>query len=300
MSNVVESRSPRAIGIILVVISALIFSSAGLFTKGVQAGTWDIIFWRGLFAAIFTTAYIVWRGSFRADFIGMGRSGWAVALVGASGTAAFIPAFKLTTIANVSLIYAATPLLAALLAWAWVGERLTRRILIGCAVAFTGVAIIVSGSIGGVNLRGDLLAAWMTIALAILLVIYRRYPETPAAGPAVLSSLVLLPFAYALGVPFINPPLEIAIMALFGLSFALASVTLGEGAKRLPAGETAMLSILEVPLAPLFAWFVFAELPALATVAGGLLVLAGVVGTQIRVSPERKCRGNRSEIDRDA
>ena len=73
------------------------------------------------------------------------------------------------------------------------------------------------GSIGGVNLRGDLLAAWMTIALAILLVIYRRYPETPAAGPAVLSSLVLLPFAYALGVPFFNPPLEIAIMALFGL-----------------------------------------------------------------------------------
>ncbi|MBC8038425.1 MAG: EamA family transporter [Rhizobiales bacterium] len=281
MRKAVERGSTRSIGIILVVISALLFSSAGLFAKGVQAGAWDIIFWRGLFAALFTTVYIMWRGSFRADFIGMGRSGWAVALVGASGTAAFIPAFKLTTIANVSLIYAATPLLAALLAWAWVGERLTRRVLIGCVAAFTGVAIIVSGSIGGVNLRGDLLAAWMTIALAILMVIYRRYPETPAAGPAVLSSLVLLPFGYTLGTPFSNSPLEIAIMATFGLSFAFASVTLSEGAKRLPAAETALLSILEVPLAPLFAWLIFTELPALATVMGGLLVLAGVVGTQI-------------------
>ena len=33
----------------------------------------------------------------------MRSSGWAVAVIGASGTAAFIPAFKLTTMANVML-----------------------------------------------------------------------------------------------------------------------------------------------------------------------------------------------------
>ncbi len=30
----------------LVVVSALMFSSAGLFAKGIDAGAWDIIFWR--------------------------------------------------------------------------------------------------------------------------------------------------------------------------------------------------------------------------------------------------------------
>ena len=70
-------------------------------------------------------------------------------------------------------------------------------------------------------------------------------------------------------------------MVAFGLTFALASVTLGEGAKRLPAGETALLSTLEVPFAPLFAWLLFTELPAVTTIAGGLIVLAGVVGTQL-------------------
>ncbi len=281
MNEFIERGSTRAAGIGLVVVSALVFSTAGLFTKGVEAAAWDVIFWRGLFAALFTTAYVLWRGSFRADFIDMGYSGWAAALVGASGSAAFISAFKLTSIANVSLIYAASPLLAALLAWAWVGERLTGRVLIGCAAAFTGVAIIVSGSMGGVNLRGDLLAAWMTSALAILVVIYRRYPNTPAAGPSVLSSLVLLPFGHALGMPFSNPLPEIATMAAFGLTFALASVTLVEGARRLPAGETALLSTLEVAFAPLLAWVVLTELPAVTTVAGGFLVLAGVVGTQL-------------------
>ncbi len=281
MNDITQRRSTRATGIALVVASALVFSTAGLFTKGVHAGAWDVIFWRGLFAALFTTAYILRRGSFRADFINMGYSGWAAALVGASGTAAFIPAFKLTSIANVSLIYAASPLLAALLAWAWADEGLTRRVLMGCAAAFAGVAIIVGGSIGGVHLHGDLLAAWMTLALAILVVIYRRYPNTPAAGPAVLSSLALLPFGLAFGTPFSDPPQEIIIMVAFGLTFALASVTLGEGAKRLPAGETALLSTLEVPFAPLFAWLLFTELPAVTTIAGGLIVLAGVVGTQL-------------------
>jgi drug/metabolite transporter (DMT)-like permease len=294
MTKITGPHSPRAIGIGLVLVSALIFSTAGLFTKGVLAGAWDIIFWRGLFAALFTTVYILWRGSFRADFINMGRSGWAAALVGASSTAAFIPALKLTSIANVSLIYAASPLLAAILAWAWVGEGLTRRVLVGCAAAFVGVAIIVGGSIGGVYLQGDLLAGWMTFTWAILVVIYRRYPNTPAAGPAAMSSLALLPLGFTFGTPFSNPPAEIAIMVAFGLVFAMASVTLSEGAKRLPAGETALLGTLEIPLAPLFAWMVFMELPAFATVAGGLLVLAGVVSTQLPSRTKAGANGNRT------
>jgi drug/metabolite transporter (DMT)-like permease len=272
--------STRSTGIVLVVASALVFSTAGLFTRGVAAGAWDIIFWRGIFAALFTTAYVR-RGTFKTEFTGMGWSGVAAALVGASSTAAFIPAFKLTTIANVSLIYAASPLIAALLAWAWVGEALTRRVLIGSAAALAGVAIIVGGSLGGVHLKGDLLAAYMTCTFAIMVVIYRRWPNTPAAGPAVLSSLVLLPLAMAFGAPFSDLPGEIAIMAAFGIAFAVASVTFGEGARRLSAGETMLLSILEVPFAPLFAWLVFTELPAIATVIGGVLVLAGVIGTQL-------------------
>ena len=278
------TRSPHTIGVALIVVSALVMSTAGLFPKSVQAGAWDVIFWRGLFAALFTILYTLWRGRFRPDFLQMGWSGVAAAVVGASGTAAFIPAFKLTTIANVTLIYAATPLLAALLAWAWVGERLTIRIMLGCAIAFIGMAVIVGGSLGGLHLKGDLLSVWMTTAMAILMVIYRRHPETPAAGPATLSSIVLLPIGLTVGTPFTDAPHEIIILIAFGLIFALASVTLAEGAKRVPAGETALLSTLEAPFAPLFAWVFLGELPAILTVIGGLLILASVVATSAPLS----------------
>ena len=270
-------RSAYAVGVLLVVTAAVTYSSAGLFTKGVAAGAWEVIFWRGVFAAGFTTVWTVQRGTVRRNFVGLGVSGLMVGVVGALGTAAFIPAFKLTSIATVSLIDAVAPLIAALLAWLAIGERVSRRTLAGCVGALLGVAVIVSGSLGQISLRGDLLALCMTSAMATIMVIYRKYPETPGAGPAVLQSLFLLPCAALLGDPFAVDRTEILVLAAFGLLFAIASVTLAEGAKRVPAGQTALLSSLETPLAPIFAFLLFSEVPGVATFAGGAMVLGAVL-----------------------
>lgn len=279
-TNLLANKSPHLIGVLLVLISAGIFSSAGLFVKSVEAEVWVIIFWRGLFAVIFTTAYILYRDTARKEFAQMGKSGIAVSIIGALGTIAFISSFKYTTIANVSLIYAASPFIAAVIMWLWVREKPTRTILFASLAAFAGVFIIVLGSIGNINLKGDLLALCMTIAMSAFLCIYRRHPDTPAAGPAVLMSLLLVGIAGFFVDPFQAPLKEILIMAAFGLVFSLASVTLAEGARRLPAAETALLSALETPLAPVWAWLMFSEIPAVLTLVGGVIVLIAVYGSQ--------------------
>ena len=281
MSTFLSRHTPRAIGILLVVLSAFVFSLGGIFTKGVHAGAWDIIFWRGLFGTGFTLLYVWWRGSFNSDFFKVGKSGWAAAVVGASATAAYIPAFKLTTIANVSLIYAATPMISALLAWWWIGERAGKAVLLASVVSMLGVFIIVGGSVGGLHLAGDLLACYMVLAMGVGFVIYRAYPNTPAAGPSALSSILLMPFAVVLGSPFASSFSDILVMIAFGLTFAIASITLSEGTKRLPAAEASLLSVLEVVFAPILAWAFFVEIPALATFVGGALILASVLATQI-------------------
>ena len=270
-------QSEYYIGALLVVISAITFSTAGLFTKGVEAGPWDVIFWRGFFAAAFTTVWTINRGTLRQNFFSMGYSGLTIAVVGAVGTAAFIQSFKLTSIANVSLIYAVSPLIAALLAWLVMGEKVTSRTMAGSVCALLGVAIIVSGSIGQISLNGDLLALFMTTVMAAIMVIYRKYPDTPGAGPAVLQSVFLLPVAAMLGNPFDVERTEVYILAAFGLLFAIASVTLAEGAKRIPSGQTALLSCLETPLAPVFAFMLFTEIPSTATFLGGSVVLFAVL-----------------------
>jgi drug/metabolite transporter (DMT)-like permease len=196
----------RKAGVALVFASAMVFSTAGLFTKGVAADAWAVIFWRGLFAAAFSGIWIAWLGGFRSEFVRMGWPGLAVAIVGALGTAAFIPAFKLTTIANVALIYASAPFLAAILAWVWMREKPTRSIVVASAATFAGVVVIVGGSVGGINLTGDFLALFMTLMMSGLIVIYRRYPGTPAAGPTALSSMLLLPAVLWFGDPLAADP----------------------------------------------------------------------------------------------
>jgi drug/metabolite transporter (DMT)-like permease len=277
--SVPVTQTDHSIGITLVVISAITFSTAGLFTKGVSAAAWDVIFWRGVFSAAFTVAWILYQHRFRENFVRMGPSGLAVAVVGALGTAAFIAAFKMTTIANVSLIYAVAPLVAALLAWIWIREKATLRVVLGSIGAIIGVAIIVSGSLGRVNLKGDALALFMAGAMALLMVIYRKYPKTPGAGPAALSSLLLLPVAWVLGDPLGLPMFEIVVLSGFGLVFAIASVTLAEGAKRVPSGQTALLSTLEMPLAPFLAFVVLSEVPPTQTWIGGTVILIAVLLT---------------------
>jgi len=272
-----STRTEYAVGAVLVLISAVTFSTAGVFTKGVEAGSWDVIFWRGIFAAAFTTLWTYGRGTLRQNFVCMGTAGVAIGVIGALGAAAFISSFKFTTIANVSIIYAASPLIAALLAWLLMGERATPRTLAGSVAAFAGVAVIFSASPGHLNLLGDLMALWMAVVMASIMVLYRKYPGTPGAGPAVLSSVLLLPAALIFGNPFDVAGVEVGVLTAFGLLFAIASVTLAEGAKRVPAGQTALLSILETPLAPVFAFVLLAQIPTLATFAGGAVVVGAVV-----------------------
>lgn len=275
-----HDRSHR-LGVLIMVFSALLYSTMGLFTKGVSADGWSVIFWRGLFATLSIAGYLLLKGRFAREVIGMGRSGLWVTLIGAGGAAAFIFALKLTTIANVVLIYAAAPFIAATIAWFWFRERLAPEILIAALASFLGVGLIVGGSMGGLNLEGDVLALCMVVLMATVIVIYRHYPETPTAGPAALSSVLLLGPAFYFGDPLGVAFHEFLILAGFGLLFAVAIITFFEGAKRLPPGEAALISALETPLAILWAMLFFAEIPGPLTFFGGTIIIAAIVMAQM-------------------
>ena len=65
-----------ALGRALVALSAVAWSTAGIFTKGVQADVWTVLLWRGLLAGGVMSAWLVWRrgrvGS-RADGVDNGH-----------------------------------------------------------------------------------------------------------------------------------------------------------------------------------------------------------------------------------
>lgn len=198
----------------------------------------------------------------------------------ASGTATFIPAFKLTSVAHVAMIWATAPFVTALLAWAIIGEHPGRKVIICSLLALMGAALTVSGSFGSGSLLGDMLAFWMTLMMAGTMVVYRLWPGTPTVLPAALSSLILLPPALTLSQPMTVALNEVTILLIFGAVFALASVTLLEGTRRVPAAQAALISALETPLAPFWALIFLSEIPTFRTLLGGAIIMAAVIASQ--------------------
>ncbi|AXI48431.1 EamA/RhaT family transporter [Sulfitobacter sp. SK012] len=275
------ARTPAAdyrLGLILVTAAALAWSTAGLFTRLIEADTGSMLFWRGLFGGlgIFAVSFGLQGRQAFGEFARLGVAGWGFAIISGAGMLCFITALRLTTVAHVAIIYATVPLVAAALGWLVLRERLSRGALMASLVALVGVAIMVGLGRDGA-LLGDVLAFGMTLALAAMMVISRRIPTLPimaaSALSAGLSGLAALPFAETLAVSSSDMGLLIA----FGLvNSALGLALFSLGARYLPAVETALITALDAPLAPVWVWIVFAETPGRHTFLGGGIVLVAV------------------------
>jgi drug/metabolite transporter (DMT)-like permease len=276
----VTSRRDYRLGLVLVTTAAAAWSTSGLFTRFLTADTSTILFWRGSFGAlgmVIMIAALPATGGLRS-FGRLGRSGLAYAGVTALSMLFFIAALRNTTVAHVAVITGIVPFIAAYLGWAVLRETPRISALIASAVALAGVATMVGlGTEGAV--QGDVLAVLMALCMAAMILMSRRYHTIPAL-PATclasgLSAIAMLPFATLGSVQAV----DLWLLALFGLvnqviGFGLFAL----GARLLPPMETALITALDAPLAPLWVWLVLAETPGPATLYGGVVVFLAVVG----------------------
>ncbi len=280
-----------AIGVIMVLISAVAWSTAGFFARMVPVDIWIVLFWRSLFGGLSIVALaMIERRGFAFDWRrAFTPAGIAMMLLNATGMMSFVYALQNTTIANVTVIYATLPFITAVLAWLWFRERAERRTLIGSLIAGAGVAITVGGTLaigGGSHLLGDLSALYLTFAFALMTVIMRRHREAPMLESVALAAFLMAAIALILSDPFTISIGEIAWLAAFGIMTLGAGLgTYTMGARRLPSAQAALLSASEVPMSPLWVWIFFNEVPARETFIGGGLVLGAIlwnIGAELR------------------
>lgn len=267
-------------GTLLVGLSAVAFSTAGLFTRLVPADAWTLLFWRGLFGGAFILGWIGWTewrgilGAFRA----IGGAGLVAAACSTIGTVCFIQALRHTSVAAVTVIFATAPFLAAAIAWVWLRDRPARRTLAASLLALVGVVVMVGrGAPDGAAL-GNLLALAMTASMALMMVVVHRHRAVSMLPAACLSAfacaVLVAPWAH----PAAVTPTTFGLLALFGVSqFGLGLLLLTLGSRRLSGPRASLLSSLELPLAPLWVWLAFGEGLTAAGWIGGAIVCAAVV-----------------------
>lgn len=271
----------HGLGIVLVTASAVAYSTAGYFTRLIHADPWTILFWRGAFAGALIGAVIVaqYRGRTPAAARAIGIPGLIAASMSTLATIMFINAFRRTSVADVTIIFATAPFMTAALGWLWIRERETWPTLLATAVAFSGAVVMVGGAAAGGHLAGDLLAVGTTLCMSIMMLIVRRYRETPMLPAACLSAFLCSLAVAPLARPVIPGPTDMLYLALFGTTqFGLGLILLTLGARLVSATESALMNALEGPLAPLWVLLAFGELPPATTLVGGAIVMTAVLG----------------------
>lgn len=275
-----DARREHRLGLIFVTASAITWSSAGFFTRLIGLDYPTMIAGRGIFGALGLLAVIIaFNGSaWTAEFKRIGRNEALYISLVVLGMIAFVASLGLTSVAHNSVIFATLPLIAAFLAWLILGEIPSAPALVASLFAIGGVAIMMGFGLDG-GLSGDILSLAATLCMALSIIIIRRKPTIPVTACACIGSfasgLVCLPFAD----PGAIDGMHLGYLALFGLLNSAAGLTLFSlGSKRLPAIETALISTLDTPLAPLWVWLAFNETAGTQTLTGGVIVLAAVIG----------------------
>jgi drug/metabolite transporter (DMT)-like permease len=269
----------HAQGVLLIILSAIAYSSAGFFTRLIHLDAWTMLFWRGLFAGLMILCVIAVQERARtvAAIRAIGRPGLLAALCSTAATILYLNAFRRTSVADVAVIFAAAPFITAGLGWLWLGVTETWTTLVASLFALLGVSIMVSGTGSEGHLIGDLLALGMTGCMAVMMLIIRRHQQTSMLPAACLSALLCPLAVWPFASPFSIGLQDLSELFLFGTTqFGLGLVFLTLGGRLVSATENALINTFETPLAIAWVWICFGETPSVASFVGGIIVMSAV------------------------
>lgn len=294
------SRGDERLGFILVTLSALFWSFGGAIARFIEADSWTMVFWRSLWAAAFLIGFMLWRDGLRgtiALFRNMGLPGLAVGVCFAIASTSFVVALAYTTVANIVLMQAGVPLLAALMGWIIFRERVSLATWLAIAVVIAGVSIMVSESFtGDVSPIGDGLALLIAVAFSSATVITRRFAHVRMTPATCLGTLIAAAFAASQASAFTVSSVDMAWLFAFGaLNLGLGLALFATGARLIPAAFAALLGTLETVLGPVWVWLIHGETPSARTVIGGTVIFAALL-VHIALEFRRQARPQRPGV----
>lgn len=271
---------PYSVGVACVFIAALAWSTAGLFTRIVSTDIPTTLLWRSVFGGVSVLLIYVAmnRPKSLLSLVQFKLGEVVISILSALGMMCFISAFFFTSIANVSFVYGAMPLVTLLIAWIVLGDRLSKMGLISAILSGLGVAVLVGGGQNFDDFLGIGLAFLMTFFMAAVTVSAKFFPNTDAMKSAYLSGFI----AAALVLPFSQSTSASSHDLIWLALYGLINVGLGfgvylVGVARVPALAAALIGLSEIPLAPIWALLLFNEKINLPMVVGGCLILIASV-----------------------
>lgn len=267
----------RTKSILLLIMTAVLWSSGGLLIKSVK---WNPIAIAGMRSAI--SALIIFL-YLKKPTITWSKIQIGAAIAYSATVILFISANKMTTAANTILLQFTAPIYVAIFAAFFLKEKTRTSDWITVFTVITGMALFFFDKLDITGFWGNILAAFSGVSFAAFTIFMRMQKDgSPLESVLlgnILTAIIGLPFMFQSS-PGTNGWLFLSLLGIIqlGIPYILYSIAI----KHLTALETVLITVIEPILNPIWVLMLLNETPGLWALIGGLIVIAAITTRQIR------------------
>lgn len=268
-----DSSMSRSKAVVMLVVTALLWSTGGILVKSVDLNPFAIAGARSLIAALVILIKI------RKPMFTSSSYQWGGAVAYAATVILYVVANKLTTAANVVLLMYTAPVSVIVFAPWFLGERSSMRDWLAVLAVMVGIVIFFLDKLSPAGFWGNILAVLSGISFGWMTLFLRKQKQGSPVESVLLGNLIAaavgLPFFVASGLPHLE---EVSLLLLMGvLQLGVSYLLYSHAIKHVEAFRAVLVTMLEPILNPVWVFFLHGERPGQWAVAGGILVLLTVV-----------------------
>ena len=268
-------------GPFLVFLGACTLSFGGLIVKSFEgANLWQILFWRSVFFSIVVLFFLIinYKKNLFTSIYKVGLPGFFGGIVLSCGYAGYVFAMYNTTVANANFIIQTQTIFLAIFGYIFLKEKISILTITSIVLAFSGIFLMLGGSLNSGQMIGNIAAFIMPISFAVLILTVRKYPNVDMIPLQLIAGIGAIILGYLFSSQIIVSSYDIFLGFIAGFfQVGLGFIFITVGAKTTPSALVGIIMLTEAILGPLCAWLFINETPPLVVLVGGSIVLFAVV-----------------------
>ena len=272
-------KNDKIMGVLMMVVTASLWSIAGLFIKVINWNPFAIAGVRSFIASLIILAFL------RKPKIHLSFPQVAAAVANAVTMLLFVVANKTTTAANAILLQYMAPVFTAFIGAALLKEKTRIEHWVSIFFVVVGMTIMFASKLDGGQLFGDAIALMSGVTFSLYLVFMRMQKEGSPLESNLLSQWitagVCLIVSLFLPMPQFTQKSVAAILLLGIVQIGIPSILIAYAIKRISAVSANLIAVIEPVLNPVWVFLVLGEYPGMNTIIGGAVILFAVTGVSM-------------------
>jgi DME family drug/metabolite transporter len=268
-------------GYILCLMGAFFLSWGGLLVREWEGSDiWQILFWRAFFFTItlIVFLYFTYKNKVISTIKKSGFPGLLGGITTSIGFIAYIISMTETTVANVLFIISTQTIWLAIFGYLFLKEKISLKTFFSIILAMTGIAVMIGGSLDTGSLFGNLVALFIPINFAFLILLIRKFSKLDLVPALFYGGLIIMIVAFFMSDTILISKHNLLVGFLLGtFQHACGFICIVIGARSTPAAVVGLLMLFETLLGPLWVYIFLNEIPPMSVFIGGSIIVIAVI-----------------------